>query len=219
MNDIKDIFAKNLSKLRQASGMTQLELGERLNYSDKTVSKWERGESIPDAGMLKQIADEFGVSVDYLLEAEHDHTQSFAAEPSEEEEALYKKHQTIRHIVTIHRYARPEDVPARTVFVITTDGLENASHRFRLDEVKRMIEHEQEKYGWEFLFLGANIDAVGTAGDLGIRPDRSANFHADSQGVEMSFRSLNCALSQARKGAPLPSTWKDDVDNDYVNRK
>ena len=127
--------------------------------------------------------------------------------------------QTIRHIVTIHRYARPEDVPARTVFVITTDGLENASHRFRLDEVKRMIEHEQEKYGWEFLFLGANIDAVGTAGDLGIRPDRSANFHADSQGVEMSFRSLNCALSQARKGAPLPSTWKDDVDNDYVNRK
>lgn len=99
MNDIKDIFAKNLSKLRQASGMTQLELGERLNYSDKTVSKWERGESIPDAGMLKQIADEFGVSVDYLLEAEHDHTQSFAAEPSEEEEALYKKHQTIRHII------------------------------------------------------------------------------------------------------------------------
>lgn len=127
--------------------------------------------------------------------------------------------QTIRHIVKIHRYARPEDVPARTVFIITTDGLENASRCFRLDEVKRMIEHEQEKYGWEFLFLGANIDAVGTAGDLGIRPDRSANFLADSQGLEMSFRSMNCALSMARKGTPLSSSWKDDVDEDYRDRK
>lgn len=99
MNDIKTIFAKNLSELRQASGMTQLELGERLNYSDKTVSKWERGESVPDAGMLKQIGDVFGVSVDYLLEEEHGKVESFAAEPSEEEEQIYKKHQTIRHIV------------------------------------------------------------------------------------------------------------------------
>ena len=99
MNDIKDIFAKNLSELRQASGMTQLGLGERLNYSDKTVSKWERGESIPDAGMLKQIGEVFGVSVDYLLEEDHDHAATYAVEPSEEEEQTYKKHQTIRHIV------------------------------------------------------------------------------------------------------------------------
>ena len=80
MNDIKDIFAKNLSELRQASGMTQLELGERLNYSDKTVSKWERGESIPDAGMLKQIADVFGVSVDYLLEEDHEKAAVYTAD-------------------------------------------------------------------------------------------------------------------------------------------
>ena len=98
MNDIKDIFAKNLSELRQASGMTQLELGERLNYSDKTVSKWERGESIPDAGILKQIADVFGVTVDYLLDPEH----AAGAAPAvvlEENDTVYRRHMTIRRIV------------------------------------------------------------------------------------------------------------------------
>ncbi len=99
MNDIKEIFAKNLSELRQASGMTQLELGERLNYSDKTVSKWERGESIPDAGMLKQIGDVFGVSVDYLLEEDHEKTPTNYAAGSEESDAAYTKHVTIRRIV------------------------------------------------------------------------------------------------------------------------
>ncbi len=98
MNDIKDIFAKNLSELRQASGMTQLELGERLNYSDKTVSKWERGESIPDAGMLKQIADVFGVSVDYLLEEDHEKTSVYTADLPDDD-AVYTKHLTIRRIV------------------------------------------------------------------------------------------------------------------------
>ena len=98
MNDIKDIFAKNLSELRQASGMTQLELGERLNYSDKTVSKWERGESIPDAGMLKQIADVFGVSVDYLLEEDHEKAAVYTADLPDDD-AVYTKHLTIRRIV------------------------------------------------------------------------------------------------------------------------
>ena len=98
MNDIKDIFAKNLSELRQASGMTQLELGERLNYSDKTVSKWERGESIPDAGMLKQIADVFGVSVDYLLEEDHEKAAVYTADLPDDD-AVYTKHMTIRRIV------------------------------------------------------------------------------------------------------------------------
>ena len=98
MNDIKDIFAKNLSELRQASGMTQLELGERLNYSDKTVSKWERGESIPDAGILKQIADVFGVTVDYLLDPEHGADAAPAA-VLEENDTVYRRHMTIRRIV------------------------------------------------------------------------------------------------------------------------
>ena len=99
MNDIKAVFAKNLSELRQAAGMTQLELGDALHYSDKTVSKWERGESIPDAGMLKQIGDVFGVSVDYLLEEEHGATAKPAEAPSETPEDIYRNHRTIRYIV------------------------------------------------------------------------------------------------------------------------
>ena len=98
MNDIKEIFAKNLSDLRQAAGLTQLELGEKLNYSDKTVSKWERGESIPDAGMLKQIGDVFGVSVDYLLSEDSETVETVAPEPETPEE-VYQKHKTIRWIV------------------------------------------------------------------------------------------------------------------------
>lgn len=107
--DIKEIFAKNLSDLRQAAGLTQLELGDRLNYSDKTVSKWERGESIPDAGILKQIGEVFGVSVDYLLEEDHDNpavpvtpgTPKKKKKNKEilSEEALYTKHKTIRRVV------------------------------------------------------------------------------------------------------------------------
>ncbi len=99
MNDIKQTFAANLSSLRQAAGMTQVELGDRLNYSDKTVSKWERGESIPDAGMLKQIAEVFGVGVDYLLEADHEHKDNYAAPTEEVSEADYAKHMSIWKIV------------------------------------------------------------------------------------------------------------------------
>lgn len=97
MQDIKEIFAANLSALRQTAGLTQAELGERLNYSDKTVSKWERGESMPDAGMLKQIGQVFGVSVDYLLEADHDHPAETAAVLSED--PVYTKHRTITKLV------------------------------------------------------------------------------------------------------------------------
>ena len=100
MTEIKDTFAKNLTELRQKEGLTQLELGDQLHYSDKTVSKWERGESLPDAGFLKKIGDVFGVSVDYLLEEEHG-KKTFAAETTSEEASdyTYHKHQTIKRIV------------------------------------------------------------------------------------------------------------------------
>ena len=89
----------------------------------------------------------------------------------------------IRHIAGIHHYARPEDVPAHTMFVITTDGMENASKHYSKAEVKRMVEHEKAKYGWEFIFLGANIDAVETAAGFGIGADRAASFHNDAVGI------------------------------------
>ena len=125
---------------------------------------------------------------------------------------------TIRHIAQIHRYARAEDVPEKTLFVITTDGLENASRRYRLDEVRKLIEHEKEKYGWEFLFLGANIDAVGTAAGLGIGADRSVNFVPDGRGLDLCFESVGSAISDVKRRAPLTCSWSMKVDRDYKNR-
>lgn len=92
----------------------------------------------------------------------------------------------IKHIGNIHKYARPEDVPENTMFVITTDGQENASHTYSSEKVKKMIEHQKEKYGWEFLFIGANIDAVETAARYGIGKDRAVNYNADSKGTHIS---------------------------------
>ena len=127
---------------------------------------------------------------------------------------------TIRHIANIHRYARTEDVPARTSFVIMTDGLENASRCFGSDEVKRMIRHEKEKYGWEFLFLAANIDAVETAERIGIQRDRAVNYHQDELGVRAAYKAVSDAVSARRACAePLSADWSEEVDRDYQNRK
>ena len=126
---------------------------------------------------------------------------------------------SIRHIAKIHKYARPEDVPEKTLFVITTDGYENASRRFDADEVKRMVEHEKKKYGWEFIFLGADIDAIETAGRIGIAPERAANYRKDTVGNETMFCSVNEAITMTRSCAPLDASWKADVDRDFEDRK
>ena len=126
---------------------------------------------------------------------------------------------TIRHIARIHRYARPEDVPEKTLVVITTDGMENASHRYRPEEVRRLIEHEKEKYGWEFLFLGANIDAVTTAGGLGIGADRCVDFNPDDLGMELSFEAVENVVSSTRMRQAVPPTWSARVSEDHRSRK
>ena len=125
----------------------------------------------------------------------------------------------IHHIGNIHKYARPEDVPEHTVFVITTDGLENASHRYSSEEVKRMIEREKEQYGWEFLFLAANIDAVETAASIGVSRDRAVNYHADSMGTELVYETVCEAVSQVRCAAPLSANWSDRINKDFLGRK
>ena len=104
----------------------------------------------------------------------------------------------IHHIGNIHKYAQPEDVPRHTLFVITTDGMENASRRYSAPEVKEMIRCQKEKYGWEFLFLGANIDAVETAGHLGIAPDRAVNYHCDSEGTRLNYEVVGQAVAAVR---------------------
>ena len=124
----------------------------------------------------------------------------------------------IHHIGNIHKYARPEDVPEHTLFIITTDGMENASRRYNSMEVKKMITRQKEKYGWEFLFLGANIDAVETAAGFGIGADRAVNYRADSQGTQLNYEVLGYAVSAVRQSAPLTAGWKKRIDEDYENR-
>ena len=125
----------------------------------------------------------------------------------------------IHHIGNLHKYARPEDVPARTLFVITTDGMENASRRYTAPQVKECIRRQKERYGWEFLFLGANIDAVETAGHLGIAPDRAVNYHSDSVGTRLNYAAMSQAVSSLRNSSILDPHWKDAVEADFRGRR
>lgn len=125
----------------------------------------------------------------------------------------------IHHIGNIHKYARREDRPGRTLFVITTDGMENASRRYTAPQVRRMIERQKARYGWEFLFLGANIDAVETAGQLGIGADRAVNFHCDSRGTRLNYATVCQAVSTVRSCAPLDAHWKDAIEEDFRKRR
>ena len=124
----------------------------------------------------------------------------------------------IHHIGNIHKYARPEDVPEHTMFVITTDGQENASHRYTSEQVKKMIERQKEKYGWEFLFIGANIDAVETAARYGISRDRSVNYNADGEGTHILYESVAKAVCNVRASAPLSADWSEEINADYQRR-
>ena len=121
----------------------------------------------------------------------------------------------IRHIGNIHKYARPEDVPEHTVFIITTDGMENASMEYSSRKVKEMIGHQREKYGWEFIFLAANIDAVETAEGIGIRRECAANYCRDSAGVEVTYAAMCDAIMTVRSGGSLDDPkWRQSIDND-----
>ena len=124
----------------------------------------------------------------------------------------------IHHIGNVHKYAREEDVPAHTLFVITTDGMENASHMYSSDIVKQMIERQKEKIGCDFLFLGSNIDAIETANHFGINADKAANYQCDCEGTALNYEVLNDAISAVRCNAALDSSWKKRIDKDYKKR-
>jgi uncharacterized protein YegL len=124
----------------------------------------------------------------------------------------------VRHISNIHKYIRKDDVPARTLFVITTDGMENASRFFDAGTVKSMIERQKEKYGWEFLFLGAGIDAENTAESFGISRQRAVNYHADSAGTRLNYDVISDVICRVRSNAPLDDDWKNRINADYTNR-
>lgn len=124
----------------------------------------------------------------------------------------------IRHIGNIHKYAREEDVPKHTVFVITTDGMENSSVRYTLADVKSLIEHQQSKYGWQFLFLGANIDAVKSAASFGIPADRAVDYVPDSKGTALNYEIVGDAIRSFRANATVGAEWKQKIEEDFSKR-
>ena len=125
----------------------------------------------------------------------------------------------IHHIANVHKYARKEDVPEHTIFVIITDGKENASQRYTADRVKQMIEKEKIRYGWEFLFLGANIDAVETAHHFGIAENRAVTYRADRQGTRLNYDVVSEAVCCMRNSAEIPDSWKKRIEEDVKRRK
>ncbi len=125
----------------------------------------------------------------------------------------------IHHIGNVHKYAREEDRPEKTIFVITTDGMENASREYSYDSVKQLVERQKEQYGWEFLFLGANSDASETAGRFGISADRAANYNSDREGTALNYAVLADTVSEMRvSAAPIDAGWKKRIDEDYKRR-
>ena len=124
----------------------------------------------------------------------------------------------IHHIGNVHKYAREEDRPEKTLFVITTDGMENASRQYSYDRVKTMIRRQKEAYGWEFLFLGANIDAAREAARFGITEECAADYHADSIGTEVIYEAVNETVRNFRACRPVAGNWKEKIDADYKKR-
>ena len=122
------------------------------------------------------------------------------------------------HIGNVHKYARKEDVPEKTMFIITTDGYENASRRYDYDKVRKMIERQKEKYGWEFLFLGANIDAAAEAKRFGISADRAVTYKCDEEGTALNYEVIGDAVRAVRACKPLSANWKKRIDEDVQAR-
>lgn len=125
----------------------------------------------------------------------------------------------IRHIGNLHREARPEERPAHTLFVITTDGQENASRRYGYAELKRLIERQKERYGWEFLFLGANMDAVAAASRFGIEADRAVRYHCDRAGIALNYEAVGEAILTLREKSALDRDWGERIREDYQKRE
>ena len=124
----------------------------------------------------------------------------------------------IHHIGNVHKYARKEDVPTKTMFIITTDGYENASKCYDYEKVRKMIERQKEKYGWEFLFLGANIDAAAEAKRFGISADRAVNYKCDEEGTALNYEVISEAACSVRACKPLSADWKKRIDEDVKKR-
>lgn len=124
----------------------------------------------------------------------------------------------IKHIGNVHKYAREEDRPEKTVFVITTDGQENSSRVYDYEKIKKLVKKQQEKYGWEFIFLGANIDAITEAGRLGIASNRAVRYECDGVGTMLNFECMSESIANFRVAESMPENWKEKIEN-YHSKK
>lgn len=124
----------------------------------------------------------------------------------------------IKHISMIHKYARKEDIPEKTLFIITTDGMENASRLYSYEDVRSMVEHQKSKYGWEFIFLGANIDAAAEASRYGIDSSMAVNYNCDSKGMKISFKVMEDVVRSYRNTCEVPKGWRKRIDYDFKSR-
>ncbi|MBF1118325.1 MAG: hypothetical protein HXL58_05725, partial [Solobacterium sp.] len=124
----------------------------------------------------------------------------------------------ICHIANIHKYLRKEDLPKHTMFIIITDGMENSSRKYDYGMIRQLIEVQKDKYGWEFMFLGANIDAVDVASHMGIGESRAVNFNCDSEGTELNYEVLSDAICVLREHSYISEDWKNRIENEYKKR-
>ncbi len=125
---------------------------------------------------------------------------------------------TIHKTANAQRHTSEEQRADKVMFVITTDGMENASREYSSEKIKKMIEVEKEKYGWEFIFLGANIDAVSTAAKFGISAERAANYNSDAEGTRLNYEAVSNVISELRASRPIADNWKADIDMDFARR-
>jgi uncharacterized protein YegL len=127
--------------------------------------------------------------------------------------------QTIHLMGNVQKYAKEEDRAGKVLFVITTDGYENSSKEYTYEKIKNMIKHQKDRYNWEFIFLGANIDAAETAKKVGIDEEYATNYVADSKGTELNYQAMNMAISCCRSEGKINKRWKEEVERDYKDRK
>jgi uncharacterized protein YegL len=166
------------------------------------------------------------VLFDHQYELLHDRIKVKGISPMTDEDyevrgttaLLYAIGFTIQKIVNVQKKTSEEERAEKVLFVITTDGMENASHEFTADKIKKMVQHQKEKYGWEFLFLGANIDAVTTAARFGIEEDFAVDYHADEVGTQLNYEAVNEAVSNIRSGKKIERNWKEGIERDYNRR-
>jgi len=125
---------------------------------------------------------------------------------------------TINKTLNIQRNTNEQERADKVMFVITTDGMENASKEYNYEKIKKMVERQKEKYGWEFIFIGANIDAISTAAKFGIGADRAANYNADGEGTRLNYEAVSHVVSELRASRPITERWKAEIDDDFTRR-